>query len=73
MKKIQNLLNILMQKKKAESLCDRFNKKNNLKYYILYERLPRILTRQSSSFYDLNYSNGSKIILKIIKKLNNIK
>ena len=49
------------------------NKKNKLKYHILYERLPRIWTRQSSSFYDLNYSDGFKIILKIIKKLNNLK
>ena len=71
--KNKKFIEYINAKKKAESLCDRFNKKNNLKYYILYERLPRILTRQSSSFYDLNYSNGSKIILKIIKKLNNIK
>ena len=60
-------------KKKGENLCDRINKKNKLKYHILYERLPRIWTRQSSSFYDLNYSDGFKIILKIIKKLNNLK
>ena len=72
-KKNTKFIEYINAKKKAESLCNRFNKKNNLKYYILYERLPRILTRQSSSFYDLNYSNGSKIILKIIKKLNNIK
>ena len=57
-------------KKKAENLCDSINKKNNLKYHILYERLPRIWTRQSSSFYNLNYADGFKIILKIIKKLN---
>ena len=57
-------------KKKAENLCDSINKKNNLKYHISYERLPRIWTRQSSSFYNLNYSDGFKIILKIIKKLN---
>ena len=57
----------------TKNICNIINKRNNLQYHILYERLPRILTRQSSSFYDLSYSDGFKIILNIIKKLNNIK
>ena len=69
-KKFQEYVNA---KKKAENICNSINKRNNLQYHVLYERLPRILTRQSSSFYDLNYSDGFKIILNIIKKLNNIK
>ena len=71
--KNKNFSEYIEAKKKAENLCNSINKKNNLKYSILYEKLPRILTRQSSSFYDLKYSNGFKVILKIIKKLNNIK
>ena len=69
----KNFLEYIKAKKKAENLCNSINKKNNLKYDVLYERLPRILTRQSSSFYDLNYSDGFKIILKIIKRINYIK
>lgn len=71
--KNENFPEYVKAKKKAENLCDSINKKNNLKYHILYERLPRIYTRQSSSFYELSYFDGFKIILKIIKKLNKLR
>ena len=42
--KNKNFSEYIEAKKKAENLCNSINKKNNLKYSILYEKLPRILT-----------------------------